>query len=412
MCSASSSGRETSLLIVTQYYHPDVTAAAFRIKETADLLAGKGYEVTVITARPHRGIAEGESAAPLDDGAVKVIRVPLVPYSGKGKWNYIAHYSSFMMNALMAALRLKGRPSVVLATSPPLFAGWAGLLTARLKGAKFFLDVRDLWPESAVSAGQLSQSGILFRGAKVAERLLYGGAVKISAVSRPMAERIGGIMGAPGSEKLFVMYNGVPSSYLPEAGKEPEASSRDFTVSYVGNFGRCQNLEVVVEAAALLEKEGHSGIDFRLIGDGVERRKLEAMALERGLKRFAIEGPVGKAEAFREMAQASALVLPLLSDETMARTIPSKVFDYMCAGKPVIYGIKGEGAEILSRTGGNLAFIPDDPPSLSEAIRKVKEEHEAFSLRASGNAREVAQSYTREKMADLLDEKIREVLGR
>ena len=86
------------ILIVSQYYYPDITAAAFRIKETADILSSKGHQLTVITAKPHKGIIH--SSEKIDDAKVEVIRLPIVKYYGKGKWNYLAHYGSFMVNAL------------------------------------------------------------------------------------------------------------------------------------------------------------------------------------------------------------------------------------------------------------------------------------------------------------------------
>ncbi|HMM59538.1 MAG TPA: hypothetical protein PKC25_05320 [Candidatus Rifleibacterium sp.] len=107
----SSPGRPLKVLIITQFYYPDVTACAFRMQETAALLAEMGCEVHVIAGEPHKGQIDGQI---IDDGRIKVSRVPLLKYEGRGKWNYIAHYLSFMFGAIRAAGRHKGQknPSV------------------------------------------------------------------------------------------------------------------------------------------------------------------------------------------------------------------------------------------------------------------------------------------------------------
>ena len=148
-----------SILVVSQFYHPDITAAAFRIRETAEILVALGHRVTVVTAEPHKGAVADETA--VDDGQVTVIRVPIEKYQGGGKWRYIRHYLSFMVNAVRYGRHGVDRPDVVWASSPPLFVGVAGLILARLLGARFTLDIRDLWPDSAVVVGQIRRPGIM-----------------------------------------------------------------------------------------------------------------------------------------------------------------------------------------------------------------------------------------------------------
>ncbi|GAB1353387.1 hypothetical protein MASR1M12_21230 [Erysipelotrichia bacterium] len=160
----SSPGRPLKVLIITQFYYPDVTACAFRMQETAALLAEMGCEVHVIAGEPHKGQIDGQI---IDDGRIKVSRVPLLKYEGRGKWNYIAHYLSFMFGAIRAAGRHKGHFDVIWASSPPLFTGIAGLITAWCKRAPLCLDIRDIWPESAVVAGQIKEGSFLFRAARL-----------------------------------------------------------------------------------------------------------------------------------------------------------------------------------------------------------------------------------------------------
>ncbi|RCK77985.1 MAG: Glycosyltransferase [Candidatus Ozemobacter sibiricus] len=407
-----SPGTRKRLLIVSQFYYPDITAAAFRIKETADLLAARGHAVHVIAGEPHKARAEGEG--PLDDGRITVTRVPLVKADGAGTWNYIRHYLSFMTGAILASWRHPPRFDVVWASSPPLFTAVAGLIIARLKKARFVLDIRDLWPESAVVAGQLGEQGLLFRGAKQVERLLYRAADRLTCVAQPMADQIAATGGVP---RPTVIYNGIPARYLadrpdraapppepaPAEGAAPAPASRDLEILYVGNLGHVQSIEIVLEAARLLQAEGLTDIRFTLIGAGVRLPALREQAAALGLTRVAFPGVLPKPDALARMRQGSALVLLLKDDGTMDKTIPSKVFDYMAAGRPILYGLRGEAREILGRVPGNLEFSPSSAASLADAIKKLRAEFPARATQASQNREIVQAEFLRERMVDRLE---------
>lgn len=399
-----SSRRVLSISIISQYYPPDITAAAFRVKETVDLLAGRGHRVTVITARPHRSSLAGQHAAQGQEE--NLIRTPIFPYKGGGKLHYIAHYASFMVNALLAGMFSKGRrPDVVLATSPPLFVGLTGHLLARSKQALFVLDIRDIWPDSAVAAGQISAGGTLFRLAKRIELWLYEKADLITCVAQPMADYI---RTNARHDRTLVIYNAVPESYCQPAearhaiaaGMVPQA----INVVYVGNMGRCQDAALLVRAALAMRTEGNSGkFRFYLIGDGVDRAGIEAMVAEHNLDNVVIDGPVSKEAAFSIMMSASALFLQLKPDPTLEMTIPSKVFDYLVAGKPILFGLEGEGRQILETTGGNLYFMPGHLESLCQKLKQLAARYDELSNCATSNRQLVIQHYTREKMIDRLE---------
>jgi len=487
------------ILILSQYYAPDVTAAAFRISESAELLVGKGYDITVITAVPHRGDAGGGSgkssaktkkndvngssgdgaggneagrSSEAAGGSVTVMKVPIIPYTGKGKLNYIVHYTSFMLNAIGASMKIRSRPDAVYATSPPLFAALAGWSIALLKGVPFALDVRDLWPESAVSAGQISKGSVFFKVGKLMERHVYKAARFITCVSKPMALAIGAV--AP-SASVTVIYNGILEKFCEkqsdaeekqcasegnassdaagleadnegaDSGSEDADSesgqrrdnvqavdsrtedagvengkvrpSEDFTgekpitVLYTGNFGRCQAMDLYLEAARLLKESAEDGIMLSFLGDGVMKEKMERYAADNKLDNITITGPVTKEVAFSETEKSSALLLALIDDDTMEKTIPSKVFDYMAAGKPVLYGIKGEGKEILEQAGGNLCFDASSPQSLADALKTLKQNLGTLSIKARNNAVQVKSQFTRERMVDRLADRFKELLS-
>lgn len=321
------------ILILSQYYAPDIAGGSFRITETVELLRSKGHTVRVVTARPHRvRVENADSRSAYNEG---VVRSPLLSYGDGGKWRYITHYLSFMVGVLVLGLLRGGRADVVLATSPPLFVGLSGWLVARLKGARFVLDIRDIWPDSAVATGHLSQTGALFGWAKVLEGWLYRRADIITCVAQPMADYIQSFVP---KKRITVIYNGAQEKYFdpPATGVAPRRVSLDpakINVVYVGNMGYCQALSVVVEAARLLRDEGHERLRFYLVGNGSEREKVLALKQSYGLDNIVIPGSVPREEALLLVHEASALFLPLKEDLTMGKTIPSKVFDYMVGGQ-------------------------------------------------------------------------------
>jgi glycosyltransferase involved in cell wall biosynthesis len=398
------------ILIVSQYYYPDITAAAFRIKEIADILSLKGHQISVITAKPHKCIIH--STDEIDDANVEVTRVTISKYSGKGKWDYIAHYASFLLNGLCHYIVKFGRRyDLIFASSPPLSVGLAGFFMSAIQGSKFVLDIRDIWPDSAVAAGQLHQNSKLYRLGKIIEHWLYQKADLITCVSIPMAEYIQGLIN---TDKVVVIYNGVPSQYLDIESHRDEEYKELFqdnkiNITYLGNMGYVQSLQIILEAAKQIQKE-LPDVRFYFIGDGVEKKKLEEFKKASLLDNVVIMGPVLKEKAMQLMRNSSALFFQLKSDVVMEKTVPSKVFDYMTAGKPILFGIKGEGKMILEQVKGNIYYQPESVESFINAVRKLKKKYNQLSKYAKENKSVVEKYYTREKMVDKLEEHFQELI--
>ena len=391
----SSAGKPLRILFVTQFYYPDVTACAFRMHETAQLLAKLGCEVEVIAGEPHKG----DLGQQIDDGPVKVSRVRLIRYEGKGKWNYIAHYLSFMFGAIKVSKRHRGHFDVIWASSPPLFTGIAGWAIAKLKGTRLCLDIRDIWPESAVVAGQISGTGFLFKAAKVVEWLLYRLANRLTCVAKPMADYI---EKTSGGRRPDIIYNAIPKSMVADQALPVDRKPDPMRILYIGNMGYCQNLSLVIEAAALLAAEGNRQIRFVLVGNGIEKSMLEEAVKGRQLDNVEIHGIVSKDRAIEMIRETHALMLHLKDDGTMDKTIPSKVFDYMAGGRPILYGLKGEACDILSSVAGNLYYDPADAAQLAAQAKHLHANYSQMATTAAANLHLVREKFLRDRMAERL----------
>lgn len=394
------------ILIVSQFYPPDITAAAFRIGETAEILRSLGHDVRVITAEPHKSDAKADSE---DDRRRGVLRVPVNSHEGGGTWRYVAHYLSFMRrSAWVGVSRLFGRwrPQVVWATSPPLFVGLTGWFLARLNRCPLVFDVRDIWPESAVAAGQLSGTGPGFRVGKLLEKWLYDRADNITCVSSRMAEHIASRTTTDAS----VIYNGVSANHI-RAGSVTVDRKR---ILYAGNLGRAQALDAAIRGFAQVAGESIArGWTLEFLGNGALRGELQAVAAGFGIEdRVAFHSAVGKESALNELARSTVLLISLKSDAVFDLTIPSKVFDYLAVGRPILFGINGEGREILQSTGANVGFVPGDENSLAAAIRRVIADYEKLGALAERNPTAVNEAYSRETNTSRLAAVFEKAIGR
>ena len=360
-------------LIISQYYRPDITAAAFRIAETADVLSTEGHEVRVITAEPHRVQAEG--AAPGDEPGTGPIveRVPIRPLEGSGMRPYLRHFLSFVRNARRRGrqlLRSGYQPDVIWVSSPPLFVGLAGTALARRSRAPLILDVRDVWPDTAVAAGQISQGGRAYRLGRLLERHLYRKASAISCVADPMAEYLAQQLD-PQQKPIEICYNGI--GYDP-----PPPSSADTveqTVVYAGNLGRLQGVDALIhgwEQAVAGDPAGLAGWKLSIIGSGVMEAELREQARSAGIaERVEFRGVLSKEQTLVETSRAGMLFFNLTDHPVFALTIPSKLFDYLATGRPVIAGIIGEGRSIVESVPGNRTVRPHSPEEIARAILEL-----------------------------------------
>jgi glycosyltransferase involved in cell wall biosynthesis len=395
--------RGLRILFISQYFPPDITAASFRVAETAAWLERMGWSVVVLTATPHRARAESGTAEP--NARIRIVRAPILPIGDRGGLWYVLHYLSFMLTSLLwGALRAPWKADIVLASSPPLFVGVSGWILSKLKRGQFVLDVRDLWPDSAAAVGQLSRSGLLARAGRRLERFLYSRAVQVICVSRPMREAI--ISRSDPEKDVVVVYNAVDTELVGGVRKqEPKPEAELQTIAYVGNVGRAQGLEILMAAA-----ERFPDVEFRIIGGGVCRAALESLASEQHLANVSFFGPVPKSEALAHMRASSALFLHVLDDPVFATTIPSKLFDYLLADRPILYGIRGEGAQLLDSLPGNVRFLQGNSDSLIEAIERLRTSYTACRGAARTNSKSLAQ-FDRAMLTRRLAEALERLVG-
>lgn len=389
------------ILIITQFFPPDITAAAFRLGDTATLLTRKGHDVKVLAGDPHKGSAEGVKMEDLVDPSVDIRRCHIKPLDKKGMRSYIGHYMSFVRSSISAGMKIKKegwKPDVILCSSPPLFVGLAGRYLSFRFGRPLVFEVRDIWPDSAVAADQLSSTGKAYKVGRMLEKYLYKKANHIACVAKPMAEYIQSQRPKSSQQPVSVVYNGIQEGLVPAASDPPEKPNETKTLLYAGNFGHVQNMDLIVDGFIKASQDDRiRNWRLRLIGTGVKLDELKQIVSDNGAESLVqIDPPVPRDVVFREMQSADALYLSLQKSFVLEHTIPSKVFDYLAMSRPIVAALSGEGREILSSTGANLCLDPGDATGLQSILQSLGEQIDSLQSKASANRDLVLEKFTRE----------------
>lgn len=399
--------RPLRILLVSQYFAPEVGATQSRMQAFAEYLAARGHQVTVICEFPNHphGVIPAEYDGYLyeDDRSnpYRVLRVWVRASEEKTQRTRMQFYLSYMALATGMA-PIAGRADVVVATTPPLFTGIAGLALARLNRAPFVLDVRDLWPAAAVSLRQISD-GTSLTLAEWLERRLYRGAAAVVAVTQPFCRHIDAIRGK--APPTTLVPNGTLELFFEgEAGAGRAAlgaAEDDYLVTFAGTHGIAQGLDKVLEAAALLDGDAR----FAFVGDGPMKEPLQQLAVGLGVRNVAFHPQVPLVETPSLLAASDALLVPLSAHPTFRDFVPSKLIDAMAVGRPVIVSAQGEAARILELSGAGVVAAPEDAEDLAHAVRWLKEhplEAKAMGERGRAFARTRLRSNQAQRLEELL----------
>ena len=356
------------LLFLCHYYPPEVNAPASRTYENAKRWVRLGHEVTVITCAPNapRGeIYPGYRNRPRQieyvDG-VRVVRVWTFIAANKGTVRRILNYLSYMVSACLAAL-LEPRPDVLVATSPQFFCGWAGVLVHWMRRLPFVLEIRDIWPESITTVGAMKR-GLAIRFLEGMEKRMYAAADHIVAVGNGYRDNL--ISKGVRAEKISVVYNGVDlETFRP--GPKDAAFLRRFGLEgfkvcgYIGTVGMAHGLEVMLRAA---ERTGDKPWKFLVVGDGARADELREEAESKGLDNVVFTGRLAKNEMPAAWSALDLCLIHLRKSGLFQTVIPSKIFEAMGMGIPILMGVEGEAMGLVEEAGAGLAMDPGNVESL------------------------------------------------
>lgn len=364
------------LLILTQYYPPEIGAPQTRFQAMAAELKQMGHEVEVVTAMPNypRGFIFPEYRRKLycrevRDG-ITVHRVWIYAAMGGGLRRLVS-YGSFVITSVLGLLRAC-KPDYIFVESPPLPLTLPAYLFARIWGVPAIMNVADLWPSAAVEMGLLKEG--LFAGLmRRFEYWSYRRATYVNAMTEGIQEYLLREKGlAP--EKVLFLPNGVDTMhYCPRPEnlslKRQLGLEGKKVILYQGTHGYAHGLDIVLRAAGLLNDR--PDIHFLLIGDGSERVRLEKLRQNIDLRNVTFHDAVSVAELppYFSIAECGLVSLRDLPHLDGAR--PAKMFPILASGKPIIFVGKGEGARLAKQAQAAIVVPPGNPQALAEAVRRL-----------------------------------------
>lgn len=394
------------ILFLTDNFPPEVNAPASRTYEHCREWVSKGAKVTVITCAPNfpkgkvfPGYKNSLWQCEMMNG-IRVIRVWSYITANEGTARRILDYMSFMVTSTIAALFVR-KADVVVGTSPQFFTACAAYVVGALKRKPWVFELRDIWPESIKAVGALNDS-FAIRMLERLELFLYRKATRIVGVTHAFKEVLTRRGVSP--EKIEVVTNGVDlSNFAPQAkNRELECKlglENCFVAGYIGTHGMAHGLETLLEAARVLQDTpGAQDVRLLFLGDGARKADLVEQAREIGLRNVLFLDSVPKAEVPAYWSLLDVSVIHLRKTELFGSVIPSKLFECMGMGIPVLHGVAGESAQIVKDEGVGEVFESDNAPELVQAILRLRADPDRFDAYRR-NGLNAAKRYDRKNLA-------------
>jgi glycosyltransferase involved in cell wall biosynthesis len=403
------------ILLIHQAFAALDEPGGTRHHELARFLVSKGHQVTVIASPVSYLTGEKTQPPPVlsQNGShrkragLTILRASVYSAHHKSFFHRLLAFFSFMLSSFFIGLSVQN-VDAVWGTSPPIFQGVTAWALARLKGARFLFEVRDLWPDFAIAVGVL-KNPILIQMSLWLERFLYRRADQMVVNSPGYVEHVQ----ARGARSVELIPNGAdPEMFNPlDIGVKFRSSNNlknKFVVLYAGAHGISNDLEVVLEAAGLLVRR--LDLLFILLGDGKEKPRLQARVRELGLKNVLFLPPVPKSEMGMVLAGADVCLAILKPLDEYKTTYPNKVFDYMAAGRPVILAIDGVIREVVEAAHCGIFCWPGEALALADAVLQLASNRdEAMRMGLAGRAY-LEEHFSREQMAGKLEKLFTELV--
>jgi len=323
-------------------------------------------------------------------------------------WRTVGFFS-FMLSSFFTGWTLPD-VDLVWGTSPPLPQVFTAWLVARLKGAKFLFEIRDLWPAFAIQLGVL-RNPVLIRLALALEKFLYHRADRLVVNSPGFIDHLTS-RGAR-KDKITLIRNGVDPAMFDPTSEGAEFRARNdldekFVALYAGAHGMSNDLAVLLDAAELLHADPR--ILFLLVGDGKEKPNLVLRATEKNLDNVMFLPPVAKSEMAEVLAAADCGIAILKPIPLYGTTYPNKVFDYMAAGRPVVLAIDGVIRKVVEDARAGLAVPPGNPRALADAVRTLADDPSAARTMGLRGRSAVERDFGREAQAREMEQLMREMV--
>lgn len=364
------------IVYISQYYYPEPHSIH---AELAEILRSYGHEVTVVTAYPNYPLGkiyDGWKQKLLGQwesiNGVSVLRCPIWPDHSKSVLLRGLHYISFTLSSTLLIFFRVSRADVFLVHHPPPSLAIPALLFNKRGHCAFVFRIADLWPEFITGAG-VSKNRTLVKMVEYFMQLIYRAASQI-IVPAPGFKRRLISKGVPANKISFVSNYADESIYYPQ-NKDEELQQKlgiketDIIILYAGNIGQPQRIDVLIDSMKLIKHRPE--IKLFIIGDGQNKKNLQQSCSNERIESVIFLDQMPSEDVNRYYSIADALFIQLEDQLIWTDTIPSKIYAYMLAGRPIIAAIKGDGADIIEASQGRCICEPCNADAIADCILSI-----------------------------------------
>ena len=363
------------ILFVCQHYKPE----PFRLSDICEDLVQRGHEVAVLTGIPN--YPEGEIYADYRKrkkrretiNGVTIFRSYTIARR-KNTLYRILNYFSFALSSTIGVIfgRYKAKNGldfdcVFVNQLSPVMMAWAGIVYKNKYNKPMFLYCMDVWPDSLIVGG-VKENGLIYKIFEFISKKVYQASDYIFVTSLSFKD-------------YFVKKFNIPLhkiTYLPQYAEdlfvpsELKTNKNAINLTFAGNIGKSQNLETILKAASAIEQipDLAKRVHFHFVGDGTELLNMQKLACELELENTSFYGRRPLEEMPDFYTKSDAMLVSLIGDSIISRTLPGKVQSYMAAGKPIIGAISGDTQRVVKEAKCGFISPEGDVDQLVKNIRK------------------------------------------
>lgn len=360
------------ILLIHQYFLEKDDPGGSRFNEMVKNWEQEGVEVTVLAGMIHANALykkekyKGKRFVKEDySKGVQVIRCHVSEYYNAHFIGRLWGYFSFVFFSIWAGLfKVNGKYDFILVTSPPLFLGISAYVLSMIKRIPYVFEIRDLWPESAIDTGVVSNKWII-KGSYALESFIYKHAKLINVLTPAFKDVLIKIKKVPESKLIYIpnaadfsLTETLVSSFDAKSFRETLGISEEvLLMTYVGAHGLANHLIQLIDVA---ERVKHKPVQFLLIGDGMQKKMLKEEVVKRGLVNVQFVDSVSKGEVFKYILASDIGMSVLKNVETFKTIYSNKTFDYMACKKPVLMAIDGVSRQLIEEAAAGFFVEPEN----------------------------------------------------
>lgn len=372
------------ILLIHQYFLEQKDPGGSRFNEMTQLWCDAGHEVTVVCGMfnyltgtvpvKYKGLSFHRSSYA---DRLSVLRCFVSPNYYNGFLGRLWAYFSFVAYACWGiAFKLKKEKyDVIIATSPPLFIGVIAWVASKIKRVPFVFEVRDLWPESAIETGVLTNK-IIIKMSLWLEKMSYKKSFLINVLTPAFKDRLVSTKNVPGDKIIMIpnacdfrLSDNLVKNFDADGLRKELGWEDKFVIVYVGVHGVANHLDQLLDAAELLQ---HTNTHFVLIGDGAQKKNLIAESQRRKLTNVQFIDSMPKREVMKYIMAADVGASVLKKVDTFKTIYSNKTFDYMACKKPVLMLIDGVSRKLVEEAKCGVYAEPENTAAIVSAIENLK----------------------------------------